>query len=79
MDDQAKRIEPTALDEADAPREGWDDSVRGRLHWRTLFSQGLTPSAGMTCGVAELGPATGWAFIAMRRRKSITSSPETAS
>jgi mannose-6-phosphate isomerase-like protein (cupin superfamily) len=30
--------------------------VRGRISWRTLFSQGLTPSAGITCGVAELKP-----------------------
>ena len=56
MDDQAKSIEPIALDAADAPRDGWDNSVRGRIHWRTLFSRGLTPSAGMTCGVAELAP-----------------------
>ena len=56
MDDQAKSIEPIALDEADAPLDGWDDSVRGRIHWRTLLSRGLTPSAGMTCGVAELAP-----------------------
>ncbi len=44
------------IDEADAPRDGWDNSVRGRIRWRTLLSQGLTPSAGMTCGVAELEP-----------------------
>ena len=49
-------ILPLVLDEADAPRDGWDDPVRGRIHWRTLFSQGRTRSAGVTCGVAELGP-----------------------
>ena len=42
------------VDEANAPRDGWDDPVRGRIRWRTLFSRGLTPSEGMTCGVAEL-------------------------
>lgn len=47
------QVEPLALDEADAPQDGWDDPVRGRLRWRTLFSRGATPSAGMTCGVAE--------------------------
>ena len=30
--------------------------MRGRLRFRTLFSQGLTQTAGMTCGVTELGP-----------------------
>jgi mannose-6-phosphate isomerase-like protein (cupin superfamily) len=55
MDHRGKTLEPLAIDEADAPRDGWDDPVRGRIHWRTLFSQGLTQSAGITCGVAELG------------------------
>ena len=49
-------VAPVALDEADAPQGGWDDPVRGRVRWRTLFSQGLTQTAGMTCGVTELGP-----------------------
>lgn len=56
MNGQANVVEPTALQETDAPRDGWDDSVRGRIHWRTLFSQGRTRSEGITCGVAELGP-----------------------
>ncbi len=56
MKDQANPVLPVVIDEADAPRDGWDDPVRGRLRWRTLFSQGLTQSAGMTCGVTELGP-----------------------
>ena len=50
------QVEPLALDEADLAEEGWDDPVRGRLRWRTLFSKGMTPTAGMTCGVAELRP-----------------------
>ena len=44
------------LDEADTPQDGWDDAVRGRIRWRTLFSKGGTPTDGITCGVAELGP-----------------------
>ncbi len=56
MNDQANAAQPLVVDEADAPRDGWDDPVRGRLRWRTLFSQGLTPTAGITCGVTELGP-----------------------
>ncbi len=56
MDDLSKGVEPTALKETDAPQDGWDDPVRGRIHWRTLFSRGRTRSEGITCGVAELGP-----------------------
>jgi mannose-6-phosphate isomerase-like protein (cupin superfamily) len=47
---------PLVVTEADAPQSSWDDSVRGRLRFRTLFSRGLTPTAGMTCGVTELKP-----------------------
>lgn len=52
----ADQAEPIALDEGDLAQDGWDDPVRGRLRWRTLFSNGLTPTAGMTCGVTELWP-----------------------
>jgi mannose-6-phosphate isomerase-like protein (cupin superfamily) len=55
MEDQ-DAVRPLAIDEAEAPRERWDDPVRGRLSFRTLFSRGLTQTAGMTCGVTELGP-----------------------
>jgi len=50
------QIEPLALDEKDLAQDGWDDPVRGRLRWRTLFSKGTTPSEGITCGVTELQP-----------------------
>jgi mannose-6-phosphate isomerase-like protein (cupin superfamily) len=56
MNEETNPIRPLVIDEADAPEDGWDDPVRGRLRWRTLFSRGLTQSAGMTCGVTELGP-----------------------
>jgi mannose-6-phosphate isomerase-like protein (cupin superfamily) len=56
MNERSKSVTPFALDEANAPQSGWDDAVRGRLHFRTLFSQGLTPTAGITGGVTELGP-----------------------
>ena len=56
MNPISDQVEPFALDEMDAPQDGWDDPVRGRLRWRTLFSQGATPSEGMTCGVAEFQP-----------------------
>jgi mannose-6-phosphate isomerase-like protein (cupin superfamily) len=57
MNRHSDGVAPLALDEADAPQGGWDDPVRGRVRWRTLFSQGLTQTAGMTCGVTELGPS----------------------
>ena len=54
--DEKKSPEPLVIDEAEAALSGWDDLVRGRLRFRTLFSQGLTETAGLTCGVTELGP-----------------------
>jgi mannose-6-phosphate isomerase-like protein (cupin superfamily) len=56
MKDEANAVLPLVIEEADAPQDGWDDPVRGRIRWRTLFSRGLTQTAGMTCGVTELGP-----------------------
>ncbi len=56
MNERSKSVTAFTLDEADAPQSEWDDPVRGRLRFRTLFSQGLTPTAGLTCGVTELGP-----------------------
>jgi mannose-6-phosphate isomerase-like protein (cupin superfamily) len=56
MNQYSEGVVPLALDQAGAQQDGWDDPVRGRLRWRTLFSQGLTQTAGMTCGVTELGP-----------------------
>jgi mannose-6-phosphate isomerase-like protein (cupin superfamily) len=47
---------PFVLHESDAPLDGWDDPLRGRIRWRTLFSKGGTPTDGITCGVADLGP-----------------------
>lgn len=55
MDDQP-RVEPLVLHEADVALDGWDDPIRGRVRWRTLFSRGGTPTDGITCGVAHLGP-----------------------
>jgi mannose-6-phosphate isomerase-like protein (cupin superfamily) len=56
MNDLPRRAEPITLHEADAPEDGWDDAVRGRIRWRTLFSKDKTATEGLTCGVAELGP-----------------------
>jgi mannose-6-phosphate isomerase-like protein (cupin superfamily) len=48
--------QPIVIDEKSAPADGWDDPVKGRIRWRTLFSKGGTPTDGITCGVAELRP-----------------------
>jgi mannose-6-phosphate isomerase-like protein (cupin superfamily) len=50
---------PLVIDAKDLPRDGWDDPVRGRIGWRTLFSGDLTPTAALTAGVAEVEPG-GW-------------------
>jgi mannose-6-phosphate isomerase-like protein (cupin superfamily) len=47
---------PLVLDEESVSIDGWDDPVRGRIRWRTLFSKGGTPTDGIACGVAELEP-----------------------
>ena len=56
MSEGAAKISPLLIDERDVAPDGWNDPLRGRLHWRTLFSQGLTPTEAITCGVAELAP-----------------------
>ena len=49
-------LRPIVINENERPRDGWDDPVRGRIHWRTLFSKGLSASEAITCGVASLEP-----------------------
>ena len=56
MSDAAAKPSPIVVDERDVAPEGWGDPLRGRLSWRTLFSQGPTPTEAITCGVAELAP-----------------------
>ena len=56
MNQRSEGVAPLVIDAADAPQAAWDDPVRGRLRFRTLFSRGLTPTAAVTCGVTELGP-----------------------
>jgi mannose-6-phosphate isomerase-like protein (cupin superfamily) len=59
MNDQSASARPIVLSEMDAPLDTWDDPVKGRIRWRTLFSKGGTPTDGITCGVADLSPG-GW-------------------
>ena len=39
--------------------DGWNDPVRGRISWRTLFTGDQTTTDALTAGVAELQPG-GW-------------------
>ena len=51
--------EPVVVTEAEREWEGWPESEveqRGRVQWRTLISAGLTPSAGLTLGIARVAP-----------------------
>ncbi len=56
MPDGAVKLSPIVVDERDVAPDGWDDPTHGRLRWRTLFSQGPTPTEAITCGVADLAP-----------------------
>jgi mannose-6-phosphate isomerase-like protein (cupin superfamily) len=53
------KLAPTVVEESKQPRDGWDDSVKGRIGWRTLFSGDITPTNGLTAGIAEVQPG-GW-------------------
>jgi quercetin dioxygenase-like cupin family protein len=56
MTEGAAKLSPIVVNEGDVAPDGWDDPQRGRLQWRTLISQGATPTEAITCGVAELAP-----------------------
>jgi mannose-6-phosphate isomerase-like protein (cupin superfamily) len=47
---------PVVVHEESCAVEGWDDPVIGRVIWRTLLSGDRTPTAGLTVGIAEIGP-----------------------
>src|SRR3954468_17823403 len=49
-------IRPLAIRDEDLPSAGWDDPIKGRVDWRTLFSADVTPTNGLTAGVADLAP-----------------------
>ncbi len=59
MTESTRASRPLVLHDSSVPLDGWDDPVRGRIRWRTLFSKGGTPTDGITCGVAEVEPG-GW-------------------
>jgi quercetin dioxygenase-like cupin family protein len=53
------KAQPLVCRADEQKRDGWDDPVKGRVGWRTLFSGDLTPTDKLTAGVAELEPG-GW-------------------
>ncbi len=56
---RAGAVEPVIVAEAEREWEGWpeeDVPQRGGVLWRTLISAGVTPTAGLTLGVARLPP-----------------------
>lgn len=40
----------------DGPLDRWDDPVRGTVTFRTIFSRGVSPTAGLTAGILEIEP-----------------------
>ena len=38
------------------PDQGWDDDIRGRVKWMSLFSAGQSPTGELTAGIAEIEP-----------------------
>lgn len=50
---------PLVIRDEDQPRDGWDDAVKGRIGWRTLFGGGVTATDSLTAGIAEVEPG-GW-------------------
>ena len=54
-----KAVKPFVVETRDQQRDGWDDPVKGRIGWRTLFSGDATPTNALTAGLAEVEP-NGW-------------------
>ena len=54
-----KAVKPFVVETRDQQRDGWDDPVKGRIGWRTLFSGDATPTDALTAGLAEVEPG-GW-------------------
>ena len=51
--------EPVVVDARSIGRDGWDDAVKGKVGWRTLFGGDASPTDSLTGGIAELEPG-GW-------------------
>ena len=51
-----RQLKPVVVQEESCALDGWDDPTIGKVMWRTLLSGDRTPTAGITVGVAEIGP-----------------------
>ena len=54
-----QNAKPLAVQDNDCRRDSWDDPVKGKIGWRTLFSADATASDSLTAGIAEVKPG-GW-------------------
>ena len=54
-----QNLKPLVTRDQDCRRDAWDDPVKGRIGWRTLFSADATQTNSLTAGVAEVEPG-GW-------------------
>jgi mannose-6-phosphate isomerase-like protein (cupin superfamily) len=52
---EPRASQPLVVSERDVTRDVWNDKIRGVLGFRTLFSGGITPTAMLTAGIADLG------------------------
>ena len=48
------QLKPLVISESDVARDSWDDTTKGVLGFRTLFSAGTTATQALTAGVADL-------------------------
>jgi mannose-6-phosphate isomerase-like protein (cupin superfamily) len=48
------QLKPLVIAETDVASDSWDDSVKGVLRFRTLFSGGVTTTQTLTAGIADL-------------------------
>ena len=48
------QLKPLVISESDVARDCWDDTIKGILGFRTLFSAGTTATQALTAGVADL-------------------------
>ena len=48
------QLQPLVVSDSDVARDSWDDTTKGVLEFRTLFSAGTTATQALTAGVADL-------------------------
>ena len=48
------QLKPLVISESDVARDSWDDTTKGVLGFRTLFSGGTTATRALTAGIADL-------------------------